>query len=126
MDDSLSKLLILIPALPLVAAILVAIAGPKLLKQCCHVPVIVALVASFVCSLGLLSEVSRKSRAAESEHHLLAKPGFEHAVALWTWADVGEAYEQAGASYGNSDASVSEKGLRDFRIDVTLRADALT
>ncbi len=126
MDDSLGRFLILIPAFPLAAAILVAVFGPRLLKQWCHVPVIVALIASFICSLGVLSEVSRRSKETEPEHHLLAKAGFEQVVTLWTWADVGEAYEWAGASYGNSDASMPEKGSRDFRIDVTLRADALT
>jgi len=126
MGDFLSNLLILIPAFPLAAAMLVAIAGPRLLKQWCHVPVIVALVASFICSVGVLSEVSSRSASAEPEHQALATAGFEHVVTLWTWADVGEAYEQAGAAYGNSDASVSEKGSRDFRVDITLRADALT
>ncbi|MEX0819965.1 MAG: NADH-quinone oxidoreductase subunit L, partial [Pirellulaceae bacterium] len=126
MDDSLGRLLILIPALPLAAAIIVAIAGPKLLKQWSHVPVIVALVASFVCSLGLLSEVSRQSTAAKPEHAALDNAGFERVVTLWTWANVAEAYDQDRPAYGSSASSIPENGLRDFRIDVTLRADALT
>ena len=93
MDDSLTRFLILIPAFPLAAAIIIALTGPKLLKQWSHVPVIVALLASFVCSLGLLNEVSRRSREAEPEHPALTHAGFEHVVNLWTWADVGEAYE---------------------------------
>lgn len=126
MDDSLSRFLILIPALPLAAAILVAITGPKLLRQWSHVPVIVALVASFICSLGLLNEVSRRSRAAEPEHHLLASAGFEHVVTLWTWADVGEAYELESPQHGSAPSSLADSGSRDFRVDITLRADALT
>ncbi len=126
MDDALSRFLILIPALPLAAAILVAIAGPKLLKQWSHVPVIVALVASFICSLGLLSQVNQRSKAAEPEHAALAHAGFEHVVNLWTWVDVREAYHLPGISYGNSDISVPDAGSRDFRIDIALRADALT
>ena len=126
MDDSLSRFLILIPAFPLAATIIVAIAGPTLLKQWSNVPVIVALIASFVCSLGLLSEVSRRSKAAEPEHPALVHAGFEHVVNLWTWADVGEAYELSSASYGSSEISIPENGSRDLRIDITLRADALT
>ncbi len=126
MDDSLTRFLILIPAFPLAAAIIIALTGSKLLKQWSHVPVIVALLASFVCSLGLLNEVSRRSREAEPEHPALTHAGFEHVVNLWTWADVGEAYEVSNASYGDSEVSVPEKGSRDFRIDITLRADALT
>ncbi|MBC8353234.1 MAG: NADH-quinone oxidoreductase subunit L [Planctomycetes bacterium] len=126
MDDSLSRFLILIPAFPLAAAIIIAIAGPKLLKQWSHVPVIVALVASFICSLGLLSEVKKRSNYAEPEHRLLAHAGFEHVVTLWTWADVGEAYELDKPTYGDSEASIADRGHRDFRVDVTLRADALT
>ena len=44
--------LILIPALPLAAAILVALLGPKLLKDQSHWVVIGALGLSFLCSLG--------------------------------------------------------------------------
>ena len=123
MDDSLSRFLILIPAFPLAAAILVAIAGPKLLKQWSHVPVIVALITSFVCSLGLLNEVRRRSNFVEPEHPALTHAGFEHVVSLWTWADVGEAYTPSSALDGNAKFSVPEKGSRDFRIDITLRAD---
>lgn len=126
MDDSLSRFLILVPALPLAAAILVAITGPKLLRQWSHLPVIVALVASFICSLGLLNEVSRRSSAAEPEHRLLASAGFEHVVTLWTWADVGEAYELESPQHGTGPSSLADSGSRDFRIDITLRADALT
>ncbi|HRX78254.1 MAG: NADH-quinone oxidoreductase subunit L [Planctomycetaceae bacterium] len=126
MDDSLSKLLILIPAFPLAAAIIIAITGPKLLKQWSHVPVIVALVASFICSLGLLNEVRRRSASVDREHSGLVHAGFEHVVNLWTWADIHEAYELPGVSYGNSEISILDQGTRDFRIDITLRADALT
>lgn len=126
MDDSLSRFLILIPAFPLAAAIIIGLLGPRLLKQWSHVPVIVALIASFICSLGLLNEVRRRSNAAETEPSVLAQAGFEHVVTLWTWADVSEAYELDRPAYGTSAISLPEKGSRDFRIDITLRADALT
>ena len=126
MEDSLSRLLILIPAFPLAAAIFIALTGHKLLKQWSHVPVIVALVASFVCSLGLLNEVSHRAEFAEPEHSLLANAGFEHVVTLWTWADVSEAYQQDSVKHGTASSSLADVGARDFRIDITLRADALT
>jgi NADH-quinone oxidoreductase subunit L len=121
MGDSLTRFLILIPAFPLAAAILVGIAGPKLLKQWSHVPVILAIAASFVCSLGLLGQVSHRSKFAEPESQLLANAGFERVVTLWTWADVGDAFDQE--SFASSEL---DRGWRDFRIDITLRADSLT
>jgi NADH-quinone oxidoreductase subunit L len=126
MDDSLARFLTLIPAFPLAAAILVAIAGPKLLKQWCHVPVIVALVASFICSFGVLSEVNRRSQLTAPDHVRLPAAGYEHIVTLWTWVDVAEAYSQDRPSHDGSPLSVADRGPRDFRIGVTLRADALT
>ncbi|MEO8498653.1 MAG: proton-conducting transporter membrane subunit, partial [Planctomycetota bacterium] len=222
MNDLLSTLLILIPAFPLAAAILVAIAGPKLLKQWSHVPVIVALVASFVCSLGLLKEISqpkaidttvinvpdvkpvidswavspssinegdtvhvigtyhdvvtpgphtltvnwgeglpqtvavtggsfdvthqylddnptgtpsdtykigvtlRRVQPVGPKQISLVNAGYEHIVTLWTWANVAEAYTLDRPADGVSVGSIADRGPRDFRIDVTLRADALT
>ncbi len=121
MDDSLSRLLILIPAFPLVAAMIIGIAGPQLLKQWSHVPLVIALVASFLCSLGVLSQVNRLASELAAENPELAKSGFEHVVTLWTWADVAGAYTPSGDT-----SSIAGSGSRDFRVDITLRADALT
>ena len=41
--------------------------------------------------------------------------GYEHVEMLWTWADIGDAYQPEGSA-----------NARDFRIDVALRADPLT
>ncbi|MCA9123074.1 MAG: NADH-quinone oxidoreductase subunit L [Planctomycetaceae bacterium] len=122
----MSRLLILIPAFPLAAAVIIALTGAKLLKRWSHVPVIVALAASFICSLGLLNEVRRRSSLDDSATSAIAQAGFEHIVNLWTWADVSEAYHLDRPAYGSSKFSLPEKGPRDFRIDITLRADALT
>jgi NADH-quinone oxidoreductase subunit L len=114
MEDRISQLLVLVPALPLGAAILVALLGPRMLKQHSHYPVVAALIASFICSLLLFGEVRHQTAASKPEHFLLENAGFERVVTLWTWADVDDAFEQpAGAS-------------RDFRVDIVLRADALT
>ncbi len=116
MDDSLRQALILIPALPLAAAVLVALLGAKVLRQYSHWPVILALAGSFVCSLAVLSDVMNASKDA-------GETGFEQVTTLWTWADIGHAY-----NLKPSDPAVpaSDSGWRNFRIDITLRADPLT
>jgi NADH-quinone oxidoreductase subunit L len=111
MDDTIRNCLILIPALPLAAAVLVALLGPKLLRNHSHWPVIIALVASFLTSLVLLREVAARQNG-------VALGGYEHVVSLWTWADVPNAYTLAG--------DTANAGPRSFKIDIALRADALT
>ena len=58
--DKISVLMTMIPALPLVAALLCALAGPRLLRQYCHVPVILCLAGSFVGSFLLFLEVRQR------------------------------------------------------------------
>ncbi len=108
MDDKIQLLMILVPALPLAAAILVAVLGPRVLKSQSHWPVFLALVASFGCSVALLVNVHQPSFEGEK------------VISIWTWANVADAYTQAGdAAQGGGDS-------RSFFIDITLRADALT
>ncbi len=116
MDDSLRHYLILIPALPLAAAVLVALLGAKVLRQYSHWPIILALAGSFVCSLAVLSDVMNASKTAGDS-------GYEQVTTLWTWADIGHAY-----NLKPSDPAVpaTDAGWRNFRIDITLRADPLT
>src|SRR5262245_46109676 len=104
MDDSLRQALILIPALPLAAAVLVALLGAKVLRNYSHWPIIFALAGSFVCSLAVLSDVMSASKAA-------GEGGFEQVTTLWTWADVGHAYDLK-----TSDPAVpaSDAGWRNF------------
>ena len=108
-------LLILIPALPLLAAIVTAILGPRLLRGQSHWPVILGTGASFVCALLLLADVRGQidagSTAATAE--TAATVGFQEVHTFWTWAHV-------------PDAVPSAEGPGDFRIDVSLRADPLT
>src|SRR5262245_5911419 len=116
MDDTIRNCLILIPALPLAAAVLVAVLGARVLKGYSHWPVVLALVASFLCSLVLVREVSREQEAAVGG-------GFEQVVTLWSWADVAGAYD---LKPNPPAAEPNDAGWRNLRIDVTLRADALT
>jgi NADH-quinone oxidoreductase subunit L len=119
-------LLTLIPALPLAGALCAAAFG-RWLGGRSHLPVVLAIAASFVCSLLLLVEVrSAKPRSNEV--------GFEHTVTLWTWADVANAYDdgeplsvnRATDSGAASAPTVRAAGSLDFDIGVTLRADTLT
>jgi NADH-quinone oxidoreductase subunit L len=116
MDDSLRQALILIPALPLAAAVLVALLGAKVLRQYSHWPILFALAGSFVCSLAVLSDVIRESDRA-------GVGGIEQVTTLWTWADIGHAFDLKA-----SDPAVptTDAGWRNFRIDITMRADPLT
>jgi NADH-quinone oxidoreductase subunit L len=128
MNDLIDYCLILIPALPLAAAVLVALLGPKVLKQFSHLPVILALVVSCACSLILCWQV----RQEQANLPAGSQGGFERVTLLWTWADVANAYELKPASpsplmgEGRGEGLPADAGPRSFRIDVALRADALT
>jgi NADH-quinone oxidoreductase subunit L len=99
--------------LPLIAAALTAILGPKLLRQYSHLPVVLGIIGSFVCSFMLLMQVNDAQRPASGGSNLSGPATYEHIVKLWTWLDVPNAYEFNGK-------------LVNLSIDVTLRADALT
>ena len=108
MDSKLHLLMVLVPGLPLAAAVLTALFGPRQLKAASHWPVILALAGSFLASLALLGEV--KQRSAETG----GQGGYEHVLALWTWVDLPEALRLDPANAKLSGGSA----LRDFRIDV--------
>ncbi len=108
MGENMNLLMILVPALPLTAAVLIGVLGPRVLRHQSHWPVILGLLGSFGCSLALLNTVRNQPA------------GYEHVVSLWTWADIGQAFEWSDP-VGNAASA-----MRDFRIDIVLRADALT
>src|SRR5215470_170508 len=116
MDDTIRQCLILIPALPLAAAVLVAVLGARVLRGFSHWPVILALAGSFICSLVLLREVNQ-ARQTEGDG------GFEQVTTLWTWVNVDNAYDLKA---NQPAATEQDAGWRNFRIDIALRADALT
>jgi len=106
----MATLLFLIPALPLAAAILTPLAGP-VLRQKSHLPTVLALVGSFLCSAALLKQVIEEAA-------IEARPlGYEATFDLWTWAAV--------ASTGG-DSATTQSTASDFSVVVTLRADTLT
>lgn len=139
--------LMLIPALPLTAAVVVALLGAKVLKDHSHWVVIGALALSFLCSLGLVlgvyagqqaaqQQTAEKQEAAEADPEDtelreaslrdLNRAGYEHVLPLWTWANIPQAYDYVQPTVTRSQLALADSGARDFNIQVALRADALT
>jgi len=89
--------LILIPLLPLMAAILIALAGKRYLKGQSHWPTIISFALSFFLSIMVLNEVRNFATPAATMHE---KPQL---VEVYQWISIGT-----------------------LQVDVTLRADPLT
>ena len=102
-------LMVLIPALPLAAAILLAFCGRRWIREYSHLPVIIAIAGSFLCSVALLNHV-RSLTPGDGEI------GVQVIRTLWTWAAVPE----AGV------VPVGSTAAPNFQIDISLRADPLT
>ncbi len=113
MHDFISILIVLVPALPLAAAALVAVLGPFVLRAWSHWLVVAAIGLSFLGSLVLLNDVCRRPDDQPAR-----------VVKLWNWTLVdGGAPASAQGDVGNAETA----GTRaPFRIDVSLRSDALT
>jgi NADH-quinone oxidoreductase subunit L len=124
--DTITLCLILIPALPLLAAIIVGLLGARVLREASHWPVVAALAGSFIASLLLVTEIRRETQQPSND-----AAGYERVVTLWTWANVKDAYDLKPAvpsesASGAVKTTSMDAGWKDFRIDVTLRADGLT
>ncbi|HMP17601.1 MAG TPA: NADH-quinone oxidoreductase subunit L, partial [Gemmatales bacterium] len=96
MPSGLQGNLILIPLLPLLAAILIALTGRKYPQQHSHWPTIIAFAISFLLSLAVLSEVKSTPVAPTAAE----KPQI---MKVYEWIDIGQ-----------------------MQVGVTLRADPLT
>jgi len=143
-------LLVLIPALPLAAAVLTAALGKHLLRGQSHLPAVAAIALSCVASIVLVFQVQGEADRTAGDTD---RVGCERIVRLWTWAVVEEAYPQtqpprsapspprvpssarlsdpAGSGGASLEPqppidSAAETAARSFHIDVTLRADPLT
>jgi NADH-quinone oxidoreductase subunit L len=90
--SDIDLLLVLVPGLPLLAAVLTAVFGKHVLGRQSHWPTVLAIGLSFVASLVLLVEVWRESHpSAEAARQTPAEGrplGYERVVRLWTWASV--------------------------------------
>ena len=118
-------LMVLIPALPLVATLLTAALGKWLLKEQSHWPAVVAVGASCLLSFVLLFQVraavrqldSSKSAAAASA----AKPiGYEKIRTLWTWAVIHDVLPP------DAGRPTDARSARDLDLGISLRTDPLT
>ena len=105
-------LLILIPILPLVAALGTAALGPRLLRERSHVPVVAALTLSFVASVLLVFQLQERI-----EEH--AAPPVVTAP-LWSWISVPDAMPNSG------DGRIETPEWGNFSIDISLQVDPLT
>jgi NADH-quinone oxidoreductase subunit L len=136
-------LIVLIPALPLLAALATALLGKRVLSSASHLPALLATATAFVLSLVLLFDVRREATAlAPTEQQATAAPaqgakvptaGYEHVVSLWTWANIADAYQgldvkllRAGGQTTGELIGAPGTGGFNFTIDVALRADPLT
>ncbi len=119
----MDTLLVLIPALPFAAFLLLAFFGRAFAAHS-HWPVVSAFAGSCVLSLLLLLQV--QSQSSESINGGQAHIGYEHTYTLWTWADVKDAYLQRGDLGRYSVGTTVPVVARNFTIDITLRADPLT
>jgi len=133
MNDTIPILLVLIPGLPLLATIVTAIFGRYVLKENSHLPVVVALVGSFICSAMLLAEVKLGIAESSKEGSPTANSiGWEVTSNLWTWVKVEDAIVTSDVSHAaaakpapGQEAAALPAAL-PFTIDITQRADTLT
>lgn len=141
---SIETLTVLIPALPLAAAILVGLFGKRWLGEKSHVPVLIATAGSCLASLILLATLAREVPAHVGDHDETHGPvaaadaassgkvGVEHVASLWNWVLIEGAYLGLDVKLPHHDGSAGEpigapstEGF-DLGIDIALRADPLT
>ena len=113
-------LLIIVPAMPLLAALVTAATGAKVLRRRSHLPTVVAIGVSCVAAVLLVFGVQDQCRQATEQEeakeevvceqlespwwsvttsrsvNAAGKVAFEQTVTLWKWAAVEGAYNQAG------------------------------
>jgi NADH-quinone oxidoreductase subunit L len=118
----IEQLLPWIPGLPLLAAIICALFGKRVLGEKSHIPVVLALAGSFLLSVALLRQVHQQAGAESAKTSI----GFEKTVDLWQWATVKEALPTPEAALPTAGAAAKLPEALDFNVAVTLRADPLT
>jgi NADH-quinone oxidoreductase subunit L len=81
----IKTLLILIPALPLAAALVTAALGSRVLRTRSHMPTVTAFLLSFVASILLVFQVQQQ---IERQDDATRQGGYEQIITLWTWANL--------------------------------------
>ena len=122
--DPVPVLLALVPALPLLGCLITILQG-KLLGPRAHLPAVVTIAASAVCSLALLAGTAAEVRGPDGGHERPSRP-VASVHTLWQWVHVDDAIHGVDAVAG-VDVEASEDAVtRPFAIDVVLRIDPLT
>ena len=151
MDSPIKILLVLIPAMPLAATLLTAVLGRHVLRGRSHLPTVAAIAISCLASLFLVASVQSEADRAKKDNP--QSVGYHQTVTLWSWAVVEGALQQHSAAGSEERSAAGESAVppaagdavppaagdavppaagdavppaRDFRIDITLRADPLT
>ncbi len=117
-----SFLLILIPLLPLLAALTTIVCGRRL-EHRAHLPAVIGLASAAIVALALLVLTIRSRGTAETPRPI------DITTTLWQWATIDNAYVPAidsqaavpGVAVGNDAYSA-----RPFSISITMRLDPLT
>ena len=144
LDLSPAQLLLLVPALPLVAAILTVALGRRL-GPLAHVPAIAGIGGALVVALALVSATSREVASSThaaggrgADHGLVHAPphAVEMVVTLWDWATVSRAYtpppgSPAAGPFGTASTALADEAAgrspsSTFSIPISLRLDPLT
>jgi NADH-quinone oxidoreductase subunit L len=119
----IKTLLILIPALPLAAALLTAVLGPRVLRERSGWPTVAALLISCAASLLLVYQVHHSAPASGNQNGVKTALGYEKIVTLWSWAQSEKVYSWTPTE---DSGSRQAPGWGNFKIDIVLRADSLT
>jgi len=109
-------LLVLVPLLPLVAALVGVVFGRRL-GGWAHLPAVVGIGASAVVSLALLAGTAERVKSAGTGADSAAPVSVEGVTTLWQWATVERA---------ELPAALPPAGTGAFSIPVALRLDPLT
>jgi len=129
---NINILLILIPALPLAAALLTAALGPRVLRERSHMPVVTALLLSFAASMALVFQVQQKLDQTAEQGRAGRVADAEKAVTvvkLWNWCSTPHVMSKAGPLHSAAlpaGAPSFAHPAWNFTIDIALRADPLT
>jgi NADH-quinone oxidoreductase subunit L len=124
-----STLLVLVPLLPLAAAVLTLVFG-RTLGPRAHLPAVVGIGASAAVAVALLLGLARQVGVGDGGHGS-ARP-VELITTLWQWAGVDAAFvPAAGTPAADVDVDLRARATgqptaRSFAIPVALRLDPLT
>jgi NADH-quinone oxidoreductase subunit L len=131
-DLDSSTLLVLVPALPLVGALLTVALG-RLLGPRAHWPAVLSIAAAAVAAVTLLVGLGREVFLVEKDAHGTVTTGSVAEVqTLWQWASIPDAYTPPAGSAAidvGDDLAAKAAGrpaALPFSIGIDLRLDPLT